>query len=131
VGGLPGELVQGVERVVHLDPADLAESGLARQLAEFDSGSPRVPSPSPSWASDVVMQYRRENPDFLLRELASATGIHGRPRRLAPESERARVNVTRAIRSAIGKVRTHDPAAAAHLDQAVRTGAYCSYQAQG
>jgi hypothetical protein len=27
-----------------------------------DSGSPRVPSPSPSWASEVVMQYRRENP---------------------------------------------------------------------
>ena len=71
----------------------------------------------------------RTERDFLLRELASATGIHGRPRRLASESERARVNVTRAIRSAIDKVRTHDPDAAAHLDQAVRTGTYCSYTA--
>jgi hypothetical protein len=35
----------------------------------------------------------------------------------------------RAIRSAIGKIRTHDSAAAAHLDQAVRTGTYCSYTA--
>jgi hypothetical protein len=95
-----------------------------------------------AWAAYRVSSYKvlnglsistraRTERDFLLRELASATGMHGRPRRLAPESERVRVNVTRAIRSAIGKVSTHDPVAAAHLDQAVRTGAYCSYQAQG
>ena len=35
VSGLPAELVGGVERVVHLGAADLAEPGLAGQLAEF------------------------------------------------------------------------------------------------
>ena len=82
------------------------------------------------WNDTERASRARSERDFLLAELASATGIHRRPRRLASESERARVNVTRAIRSAIGKIRTHDPDAAAHLDQAVRTGTYCSYTAQ-
>jgi hypothetical protein len=43
---------------------------------------------------------------------------------------RRRVNVTRAIRAAIDRIRTHNPDIAAYLDQAVRTGTYCSYTAQ-
>jgi hypothetical protein len=69
----------------------------------------------------------RAEKDFLVRELAAATGLGGRPRRLGAESERARLNVTRAIRSAIARIRDRAPAAAAHLDQAVRTGTRCSY----
>jgi hypothetical protein len=65
--------------------------------------------------------------DFLVRELAAATGLGGRPRRLGAESERARLNVTRAIRSAIAKIRDRAPAAATHLDRSVRTGTRCSY----
>jgi hypothetical protein len=52
--------------------------------------------------------------DFLVRELAAATGLGGRPRRLGAESERARLNVTRAIRSAIARIRDRAPAAAAY-----------------
>jgi hypothetical protein len=65
--------------------------------------------------------------DFLVRELAAATGLGGRPWRLGAESERARLNVTCAIRSAIAKLRDRAPAAAAHLDRSVRTGTRCSY----
>jgi hypothetical protein len=54
-----------------------------------------------------------------------AAGGGGLP--LGSESERARINVTRAIRSAIAKIRDRAPAAAAHLDQAVRTGTRCCY----
>ena len=46
---------------------------------------------------------------------------------LGSESERARLNVTRAIRTAITRIREHAPGAAAHLDRAVRTGTRCSY----
>ena len=63
----------------------------------------------------------------MVRELAAATGLGGRPRQLGSDSERARLNVTRAIRSAISRIRDRAPDAAAHLDQAVRTGARCSY----
>jgi hypothetical protein len=69
----------------------------------------------------------REERDFLVRELAAATGLGGRSRRLGSESERARINVTRAIRSAISRIRDRAPDAAAHLDQTVRTGTRCFY----
>jgi len=82
------------------------------------------------WNDTERASRARTERDFLLAELASATGIHGRPRHLSSESERARINVTRAIRSAIDRIRTHNPNAAAHLDQAVKTGTYCSYTAQ-
>jgi hypothetical protein len=107
-----------------LDARALAE--YRRRLAELDDDL----AEAERWNDTERASRARSERDFLLAELASATGIHGRPRRLASESERARVNVTRAIRSAIGKIRTHDPDAAAHLDQAVRTGTYCSYTAQ-
>jgi hypothetical protein len=80
-----------------------------------------------AWNDTERASRLRAEKDFLVRELAAATGLGGRPRRLGAESERARINVTRAIRSAIAKIRDRAPAAAAHLDQAVRTGTRCSY----
>ena len=80
-----------------------------------------------AWNDTERASRLRAERDFLVRELAAATGLGGRPRRLGAESERARLNVTRAIRSAIARIRDRAPAAAAHLDQAVRTGTRCSY----
>jgi hypothetical protein len=69
----------------------------------------------------------RAEKDFLVRELAAASGLGGRPRQLGSDSERARLDVTRAIRSAVARIRDRAPAAADHLDQAVRTATRCSY----
>jgi hypothetical protein len=80
-----------------------------------------------AWHDTERASRLRAEKDFLVRELAAATGLGGRPRRLGAESERARLNVTRAIRSAIAKIRDRAPAAAAHLDRSVRTGTRCSY----
>ena len=91
-------------------------AGLDEDLAEAEA-----------WHDTERASRLRAEKDFLVRELAAATGLGGRPRRLGAESERARLNVTRAIRSAIGRIRDRAPAAAAHLDQAVRTGTRCSY----
>jgi len=79
------------------------------------------------WNDTERASRLRAEKDFLVRELAAATGLGGRPRRLGAESERARLNVTRAIRSAIAKIGDRAPAAAAHLDRSVRTGTRCSY----
>jgi hypothetical protein len=65
--------------------------------------------------------------EFLVRELSRAIGLHGRDRRAASPSERARVAVTRAIRHAIARIADHDPQLADHLNRAIRTGTYCSY----
>jgi tetratricopeptide (TPR) repeat protein len=68
-----------------------------------------------------------EEHDFLVRELAGAIGLGGRDRRAGSPSERARVSVTRAIRSALGRIREHSSALGDHLESTIRTGTYCSY----
>ena len=63
----------------------------------------------------------------LASELSRAVGIGGRSRLAHSAAERARLNVTRAIRSTISRIAAHDPRMGHHLDAAVRTGTYCSY----
>src|SRR5712691_8138502 len=64
----------------------------------------------------------------LLDELGHATGLGGRTRRVSAEDERARVNVTRTLRAAIGRISAAAPTAGAHLAASVRTGRDCRYQ---
>jgi tetratricopeptide (TPR) repeat protein len=68
-----------------------------------------------------------EERDFLVRELASAIGLGGRDRRMGSPSERARVSVTRAIRSALARIGEHSSALGDHLERTIRTGTFCSY----
>jgi len=70
----------------------------------------------------------REEIDFLARELGAAVGLGGRDRKAASNAERARVNVTRAIRSALDRIVEHSPSLGRHLGTTVRTGTFCSYQ---
>src|SRR5581483_4970626 len=69
----------------------------------------------------------RREIEFLRAELARAVGLGGRDRNAAAATERARLNVTRAIRSAIDKIGDFSPAFHAHLAATIRTGTYCSY----
>jgi hypothetical protein len=66
--------------------------------------------------------------DALVAELASATGVGGRSRRFTGADERARVSVTKAIRSAICHLGKQLPALGHHLTATVRTGHRCVYQ---
>jgi tetratricopeptide (TPR) repeat protein len=65
--------------------------------------------------------------DALVAELARAMGIGGRDRRLSAGAEKARLNVTRALRAAIARIEQADPDAGGILDRCVRTGTFCSY----
>jgi hypothetical protein len=69
----------------------------------------------------------REEREFLIRELARAVGLGGRDRKAASHAERARLNATRAIRSAMGSIAKAHPALGEHLAATIRTGRYCSY----
>ena len=123
----PGPAQHAVTATAADDVLDArALAGYRRRLAELDADL----AEAEQWNDTERASRARTEKDFLLGELASATGIHGRPRRLGSESERVRVNVTRSIRSAINRIRTHSPDAAAHLDQAVKTGTYYSYTPQ-
>ena len=66
--------------------------------------------------------------DLLLAELRRAAGLGGRDRVVAPEAERARVNVTRTLRATIERVAAAAPRAAAHLRASIRTGGACRYE---
>ncbi len=66
--------------------------------------------------------------DSLVAELARAFGLGGRDRRASAVAEKARVNVTRALRAALAKLTEAlgDPGAV--LDARVRTGLFCCYE---
>ena len=66
--------------------------------------------------------------DHLVRELARAFGLGGRQRISGSATERARLNVTRSLRTAITRLAEALPEAGAALDRGVRTGSYCAYE---
>ena len=60
--------------------------------------------------------------------LARAFGLGGRSRKASSASERARLNVTRALRAATARLQEALPEAGTVLDRRVRTGIYCAYE---
>jgi tetratricopeptide (TPR) repeat protein len=66
--------------------------------------------------------------DQLVAQLAAAFGIGGRARAVGSAAERARLNVTRSLRTAIIRLTEALPEAGAALDRGVRTGTYCVYE---
>lgn len=65
---------------------------------------------------------------YVERELGLAGGIGGRDRGAAPShAERARINVTRAIRSTLKRIAGYDDRLGRELHDTVRTGTFCSY----
>jgi hypothetical protein len=70
----------------------------------------------------------REEMEFIARELAGAVGLGGRDRKAASNAERARVNVTRSIRTVIKRVAEFDQSLGRELESTVRTGTFCAYE---
>jgi len=64
---------------------------------------------------------------WLESELRAATGLGGRPRKVASDEEKARVNITNLVRLAIQKIDAQDPALAIFLGNTINTGLSCSY----
>jgi tetratricopeptide (TPR) repeat protein len=69
----------------------------------------------------------QEEVDQIARHYSAGVGLGGRPRRAASSSERARINVGRAIRSTIDRIGEQCPALGEMLTKSVKTGTYCSY----
>jgi tetratricopeptide (TPR) repeat protein len=64
----------------------------------------------------------------LLGELARAAGLSGRARRAGSATERARINVQRRLKDAIGRIADADPDLGAFVERAVRTGTFCCFR---
>ncbi|WP_435222682.1 hypothetical protein [Streptomyces sp. Tue6028] len=65
--------------------------------------------------------------DWLMSQLAGATGLSGRARRFPEGEERSRVAVSKAIRRALDRIAAADPVIGEHLRHAVHTRVRCSY----
>lgn len=69
----------------------------------------------------------REELQVYLSELSGALGLGGRDRPAGSPAERARVAVTKTLRTAIDRIAAAEPALGAHLRSAVSTGIFCAY----
>lgn len=100
-----------------------AKEAYRRRLAEIDDDIEQARA-----LGDVERAAQADaERDFLVRELTHAFGLHGRERRAASASERARAGVTRAVRQAINRIAAHHPQLGEHLSRTIRTGTYCAY----
>jgi TolB-like protein/tetratricopeptide (TPR) repeat protein len=80
-------------------------------------------------AHDLAQAARaREELDQIVELLSGALGLGGRSRALGSAAERARSAVTWRIRSGVKKIAKAHPQLGRHLENAVRTGTFCSYQ---
>jgi len=70
----------------------------------------------------------REEMEFIAQELSSAVGLGGRDRRAASTAERARVNVTRAVKTAIRRIAADDEHLGRELETTVHTGYFCRFE---
>src|SRR5262249_48975771 len=66
----------------------------------------------------------REEMEMLADELNRATGLGGRARKAGSDAERARLNVTRAVRKVVRKIESGCPVLGRHLDRAGQTGLF-------
>jgi tetratricopeptide (TPR) repeat protein len=105
-----------------LDPK--AKAAYRKRLVELEDA---IEDAESIGDADGAERARSER-ESIARELAAAVGLRGRDRMAASASERARVNVTRAVRATLSRIATHSPALGRHLDATVRTGTFCSYQ---
>lgn len=102
---------------------DQAREAYRRRLVEIDDDIAEA-----EVAGDIErIAMAKADRDYLVTELTRAFGLGGRERRASSDSERARTSVTRSLRYALDRIRSHHPRLADHLDQAISTGTYCSY----
>jgi tetratricopeptide (TPR) repeat protein len=100
-----------------------ALSDYRRRVAELES---EIEAAEASHDTGAVARARAER-EMLADEIASGTALHGGLRRAASHRERARVNVTRQIKSAIDAIRKVNPQLGRHLAGAIQTGSSCRY----
>jgi len=125
--GRSGPTTSGTDRVHHetggpvLD--DRAKAEYRARLRYLDDEIDEAQR----WADAGRAARAEAEKHALAHQLAAALGLGGRDRKLPSLSERARVNLTRTIRTSIDSIATSHPDLGAHLRASIRTGTFCSY----
>jgi hypothetical protein len=117
-------LADGAASTTNLSPQPLLDPAAARQyrhrLAQLKAELAK--------AGDRPRHAARTEHDWLVAQLASATGIGGRARQFTDSTERARLAAGRAIRRALVRIEKADASIGQHLRASVHTGIRCSYR---
>jgi hypothetical protein len=111
--GDAGELLDQVARQAYRDR--LRE--LEQELAEAED-----------WNDPERVARLKAERSALVEQLAQAVGLGGRGRVAASASERARLSVTKALRSATQRISAQSPDLGRHLDISLHTGTFCVYR---
>ncbi len=77
---------------------------------------------------DVRQDELEREIGFLTAELSRSVGLGGRIRRTCSASERARLNVTKALKSALARIAAHHDGLGQHLLASIKTGTFCMYR---
>lgn len=80
-----------------------------------------------SFNDPVRAANAKEELAFLTEQIAGAVGLGGRDRKTASNAERARVNVTKRIKTTIDKISAGAPKLGRHLEATIKTGTFLSY----
>jgi AAA ATPase domain len=84
-----------------------------------------------AWGDPERISRLADEQELLTAELARAVGLRGRDRTFSAPAERARISVTKAIKTAIRHIGEQSPELAAHLEASIQTGRFCSYATPG
>ncbi|GII01399.1 hypothetical protein [Planobispora takensis] len=103
---------------------DLAVHDYRRRLAQLRAEIDELDSANEPERAAAARAER----DWLVAELAAATGMGGRSRRFAGNEERARIAVGKAIRRALNRIDQADPVIGGELRATVQTGVRCCYR---
>jgi hypothetical protein len=106
---------------------DQAKAQYGRRLQELEEELEQARD----WGDTERAARLQDELDLLTQELARAVGLRGRDRTFSSPEERARISVTKAIKTAIRLIEKHCPKLAAHLEASIHTGRFCSYTTPG
>jgi non-specific serine/threonine protein kinase len=101
-----------------------AVTSLKERLKELDEEI----AESERWSDIERAALCRDEMEAIAGRLAADVGLDGRSRSFVTDAERARVNVTKAIRLAIVRISEAYPDLGDHLTASISTGSYCGYR---
>src|SRR5262245_17288000 len=122
-GGVAGDIVAGLGNAgAVLDTA--ARAAYRQRLQDLEAEL----AEATQWADAGRAEKLRAEIEVLREELSAAYGLGRRAGQAADTSDRARKAVTSRIRESIERIGKEHPALARHLENAIHTGTFCSYQ---
>jgi AAA ATPase-like protein len=112
-----------------LDPVldEQAKADYARRLGELEEELEEARD----WRDSERAARLEDELELVTQELGRAVGLRGRDRTFSSPAERARISVTKAIKTAIRLIDKYCPELSAHFEASIQTGQFCSYATPG